>query len=252
MNLLLQKTNRLIQDESGVWIPEGRISACSEEKDPHLIRIRNILENSKDLTSHSIELERKYADWDFDSEFHLSPRRGNPLRGINLSGVKKALEIGCECGSITRYLGELNIRVDAVEPSMEKGKLARIRCRDIEGVEIICAGITDLIFPEKRYDAVFLIGILDQIKIHAPSVTETREAVISILSRVSQTLKDDGVLLVAAGNRMGLKYWLGASETQYETPYTGLYGYGKTDGPRTYDKKEWENIFAKTNFKEYR
>src|SRR4030042_1945775 len=78
--------NPLMKTGSGVWVLEKGGNTHEVKEGFPFDRLRTIFENSKDLTSTSIELEKTYANWDFESEFHLSPRRANLLRGLNLSG----------------------------------------------------------------------------------------------------------------------------------------------------------------------
>jgi hypothetical protein len=66
-------------DYSGIAYSDGK---DTEE------RILTIVRNTGDLTSESAELERQIVDW--PTEYHLSSRRGNLLRWLNLPSWGKA------------------------------------------------------------------------------------------------------------------------------------------------------------------
>ncbi|HUU39840.1 MAG TPA: class I SAM-dependent methyltransferase, partial [Desulfatiglandales bacterium] len=172
--------------------------------------LKDAMIKARDLSSQSLELEEKIVDW--VSEYHLSSQRANLLRGLNFEGIRNALELGCGCGAITRYLGELGINVDAVEGNFRRAEITKLRCRDLENVTVTHANFNDLIFPKDGYDAIFLIGVLEYAKRFLPTAEDHKDAAIKIMSLAKSALKAEGLLFVAIENRMGLKYWMGASE----------------------------------------
>ena len=106
-------------------------------------KLFQILSTSDDLSSSSAELERQIVDW--PTEYHLSSARSNLLRPLNLNGITRVLELGCGCGSISRFLGEQEgVQVDAIEGSPTRAGLASLRCRDLPNVNIstamVCGG----------------------------------------------------------------------------------------------------------------
>jgi len=114
------------------------------------------------------------------------------------------------------------------------------------------ANFNDLTFPKGAYDAVFLIGVLEYAKRFLPTAKDHKDAVIKIMSLAESTLKREGLLFIAIENRMGLKYWMGASEDHCGEPYVGLYGYPQDQGIRTFDKTEWEDILKNAGIQHYR
>jgi len=245
---LLIKSNSLDKKYSNIWsfAPKANFYHPCDDFEEYL---KGVMLKAKDVTFQSLELEEEIFDW--TSEYHLSYQRANLLRALNLDGVKTALELGCGSGTITRYLGELNINVDAVEGNLCRAEITRLRCRDLENVNVINTNFKELTLPKGEYDAILLIGAVEYAKKYVPSAVDGKEAVINILSLARSALNNGGLLFIAIENRMGLKYWLGASEDHYGKPDVGLYGYPQDQGIRTYDKREWEQLLEQTGIKCY-
>ena len=246
---LLLKCNKLVQKDIPVWSFSQK-DRLDHSCDGVEIYLKDVIIKAHDLTSQSFELEEKIIDW--NTEYHLSSQRANILKALNLDGIKTVLEFGAGCGAITRYLGEMSINVDAVENKYQRAEITKLRCRDLENVSVINANIGELKLPKQEYDAVLLIGVLEYVKNYSTTSLNNNKSVASILGRAKCALKDGGVLLIAIENRMGLKYWMGASEDHYGKPYIGLYGYPQDQGIRTYDKKEWEQIMDMGKLRNYR
>jgi SAM-dependent methyltransferase len=212
--------------------------------------LKNTIENATDLSSASLELDNKIIDW--ISECHLSSQRANLLRALNLDRIKTALEIGCGCGAMTRYLGEQGMTVDAVEGNIQRACITRRRCRELQNVNVIHSNFNDLTFPENSYDAVFLIGVLEYAGKYLSYDMSNRQPVVKILSMLKKCLNDQGVMVIAIENRMGLKYWMGASEDHYGEAHVGLYGYPQNTGIRTFDRNEWQDMLVEAGMESHR
>ena len=208
--------------------------------------LTEVLRNAKDLSSTSSELEAKIRDW--PSEYHLSAKRANLLRGLNLSSRTKVLELGCGCGAITRYLGEQGFEVDAVEGSRMRAEIAALRCRGLDNVNIACANFNALQIPPGVYDAVFLIGVVEYAAKFWPDEVGEEEAVVRLLQSVKHSLRDGGVAVIAIENRTGLKYVLGAHEDHYAKRYVGVHGYPLKAGIKTYTQQEWAELLLASEF----
>ncbi len=217
-----------------------------EETEGYLLQV---LTQAEDLSSSSPELESKIKDW--PSEYHLGSRRANVLRGFDLEAIESALELGCGCGSITRYLGELGIRLDAVEGSEVRANLAALRCRDLPNVNVVNANFNHLNLPEIDYDAVFLIGVAEYAGRFSPGDDGDEKALIRLLRSLRKTLKPDGVIFVAIENRTGMKYVMGAHEDHYSLRYVGIHDYPEPAGIRTYTKNEWEHVIRESGFEQH-
>ena len=247
---LMFSVNNLVKQNTGVWCLDKYSDFAYSDGEEAELNLQEIIRDTSDLSSCSRELEENIHDW--VSEYHLSSQRSNLLRAFNLNKVENALELGCGCGSLTRYLGAQGITLDAVEGSRRRAEITRLRCGDLDNVNIINANFNDLTFPEDSYNAVFLIGILEYAQKFCETQDNSRKAVLHILNRAKTSLKKGGVVVIAIENRMGLKYWLGASEDHYGEPYVGLYDYPDNRGIQTYNQGEWRQLLDVSENKAYR
>lgn len=208
-----------------------------------------ILSTCDDLSSDSNELESHIVDW--PTEYHLSSARSNLLRPLNFDGVTRVLELGCGCGSITRFLGEQKgVQVDAIEGSPIRAGLASMRCHDLPNVSISTANFNDVEFPENHYDLVLFIGVTEYAGRFSDRETD-QEALADLLNLGKRAANSEGITIVAIENRLGLKYMLGANEDHYAQRYVGLADYPNSTGIRTYSRDEWlkcTSMFKKTHF----
>ncbi len=246
MTGLIDHNKLVAQDEIYVFPEQQDMGFVYSDGAPAEDYLRSILQEAKDLSSTSYELQEMIKDW--PSEYHLSNRRANLLRGLNFSRVKRVLELGCGCGAITRYLGEQDIHVDAVEGSRVRAELALIRCQGLDNVNIIQANFNQLAVPTDSYDAILLIGVAEYAKRFWSEEGTDQEALIHLLSNLKRSLTSDGFLVIAIENRAGLKYAFGAHEDHYGKRYIGIHNYPESAGIRTYTKSEWFEITAKSGY----
>ncbi len=252
MTFPLLKTHRLVKNESGVWMSEERREEKVADGAFPYEKIREILESVQDLSSSSVEMERRIPEHETVLRLQLDPRRANIVRGLNLKGAGAVLELGCGCGAVTRYLGEAGFQVDAVEDCPRKAGLAALRCRGLENVNVVSIPFPELEMPEKAYRAIFVLGLADDLNRRFLRLGDAETAAVEFFSRVRPALEEKGLLVVAADNRFGLKFWLGAAEGHSGTPYTGLYGYPKKEGRETFDLDQWGSILKKAGFQKRR
>ncbi|MDZ4785471.1 MAG: methyltransferase [bacterium] len=203
--------------------------------------LSKILRESKDLSSNSTQLSSAIKDW--PSEYHLSPVRHNLLRVLNFSDVKSVLEIGSGCGAITRFLGEQNLSVLAVEGSERRSEICKARCKDLSNVQVVSENFENY-KSEQRYDLVTLIGVLE----YAPSFSREADSVRGFLKKVFDHLADNSSLIIAIENKLGLKYFAGLPEDHLNRPYVGITGLYEAKGPVTLGKIEIENLLKEIGF----
>ncbi|ROZ79131.1 bifunctional 2-polyprenyl-6-hydroxyphenol methylase/3-demethylubiquinol 3-O-methyltransferase UbiG [Ramlibacter sp. WS9] len=211
--------------------PHGISYSDGDEVEDYLY---SVLRNAVDLSAASSELAAAIKDW--PSEYHLSPRRHNLLRHLELKSTDRVLELGCGCGAITRFLGETGATIIALEGSPRRAKIAAERCRDLPNVSVRCGNIADFRAAEK-FDFVTLIGVLE----YAPRFIEADDPVGACIGQAESLLKEEGSLILAIENQLGLKYLNGCAEDHAGVPYYGvqdLYGAGTAV---TFGKRELES-----------
>lgn len=156
------------RDDANIWVKPDEQSIGYSDGDAVEEKILSAIENAEDISLYSAELVKQQNDW--PSRYHLSADRVNVLRPFaqSLAGAA-VLELGCGCGAITRYLGELGAQVVAVEGSQRRAQIAASRCRDLENVSVVADRLQDLPF-EKSFDVVTLIGVLEYSRVYVESV----------------------------------------------------------------------------------
>ena len=174
-----------------------------------------VLRQAKDRSVGSSELADGIHDW--ASAYHLSAQRADLLRPIAPLLGRNTLEIGAGCGAITRFLGEQGGQVLALEGSINRAKMAHLRCQDLAQVSILVDNFqtANLLQP---FDLITLIGVLE----YSPKYIAAKDPVGFVLDRARSLLTQDGALVIAIENQMGLKYLSGAPEDHYSIPYLGI------------------------------
>src|ERR1039457_7395583 len=127
MNYFWDEQSHLFRHSSG---QDFAYSDCKEVEDPLL----NLVSNAADRITFSTELLEAITDW--PSEYHLSRGRHCLVRPLGIRPGDRVLELGCGCGAITRYLGEMGANVVAVEGSLSRARVAADRCRDLANVSV--------------------------------------------------------------------------------------------------------------------
>jgi SAM-dependent methyltransferase len=178
--------------------------------------IRKIIVAASDRSLFSPEL--RAAIWDWRSSCHLSPVRANILRPLQAKCSGRVLELGSGCGIITRYLGELGGDVVALEASAVRASITRQRTADLENVKVVCDRIEDFNADDK-FDMVTMIGVLQYARMFSNC---GERAELELLRNAARQLNDDGVLVIAIQNKLGLKYFSGFPEPNVDMPYYGI------------------------------
>jgi SAM-dependent methyltransferase len=230
--------NDIAIDDSGVWVLAEHKNFSYTEGPSSERYLDKALLSSRDLTSDSYELEGWIRDW--PSEYHLSRKRSQLLRGFQFDPSKKVLEVGCGCGAITRFLGETFYSVVAIEGSLERARLARLRTRDLDNVSILCAPFQTMKFKEP-FDIIFCIGVLE----YSNMFVDSPNPFDFILRYFRDLLTPDGIVFIAIENQFGLKYFSSSREDHTDIMFDGLEGYPRTPRKeRTFGYYELKTILA--------
>lgn len=221
INNIMRKQFSKYKEYQGVFFPASDKNVPEfkyTDGEDFELEIEKIISNAQDRSLFSSELVN--AIWDWRSACHLSPVRANILRPLEDLCRGRVLELGSGCGIITRYLGELGGEVVALEASSHRASITRQRTADLENVTVVCDRIEDFDSAEK-FDVVTMIGVLQYSRIfsHCGSRAE-----LQLLKNAARQLKDDGVLVIAIQNKLGLKYFSGFPEPNVDVPFYGIEG----------------------------
>jgi len=244
------RLREMVLNSTGTYIPPdggGADFAYTDGSEAEKTLL-DVVMRASDRTSCSAELKAGIVDW--PTRYHLSPSRCNLLRPLSeIRGEASVLELGCGCGALTRYLGETCRHVDAVEGSAMRARITRERCIDLKNVRVHVANFLDLEF-EREYDVVTLIGVLEYAAIYSAGKPVSRDDPFLAVLRLAQSaLKDDGVLVLAIENQIGLKYWAGCKEDHTAVIFHGIHGYpmegGGKPGPETFSRRALRDLLHK-------
>ncbi|EHF8253103.1 methyltransferase domain-containing protein [Enterobacter roggenkampii] len=204
-------------------------------------RLYEIVLNLNDKSVWSNELAQKITDW--PTEYHFSRQRHCLLRPLNIQAGEDVLELGCGCGAMTRYLGEIGAIVDSIEGTSSRARIAGERCRELENVKIHVDNFLEY-ESEKKYDWVLFIGVLE----YAPLFSSASDPIQSYLEIAKKYLKPSGKLVVAIENKLGLKYFNGCAEDHLDEINLSIENRYKKVSPITFGKKEIKQLLNANGF----
>ena len=223
-------------DADGVWASPGATPLPYSDGGEVERSLEKVLRSARDLGSSSDELASRIKDW--PSEYHLSPKRAQLLRGFDFDPAAKVLEIGSGCGAITRFLGETFDHVLAVEGSPVRARLTRLRTRDQPHVDVVQGALQDLRFAT-TFDVIFCIGVFEYASMFAATGGGDDDPHAAMLRDLAGLLAPGGILVLAIENKLGLKYFTTSSEDHTGVMFDGIEGYPRFERKaRTFGRQE--------------
>ena len=188
-----------------------------------------LINSTSDLSAISWDLHKNINSW--AQRYHLSMHRGAIIRCLPITSNARVLELGAGCGAVTRALGEKFAKVDGIEGSETRASICASRCRDLPNVRVFVADINSMI-PRPDYDVVFLVGVLEWSKGYVNGAHPFQRC----LQIASDSLKEDGIIVIAIENQLGIKYFLGIGEDHCGMELEGLQGYPTFHSVETFSK----------------
>ena len=234
-------TNKYKLDRNNIVVPKQKSEFEYTDGDEIEEKIFSILKSTKDLSVASDELRGKI--WNWASEYHFSPTRVNLLAPFSLKSFPKILEIGPGCGAITRFFGELGNQVYALEGSYRRASITAERCRDLSNVHVICDNFQNF-ESDIRFDCLSMIGVLE----YSPRFFGGDNPVGDALTRAFDLLDDNGVMILAIENQLGLKYFNGCREDHLGELFAGINNLYNQNTAITFGKKDLEARIMSAGF----
>ena len=208
------------------------------ENDDMENRIYDIVSENKD----HIESIRENNQYDY--HYFLSPLRHNLFQWYPFKKEGSLLEIGASYGQLTSLFTKKLDYVVAVEDSQSKCNLISKRADD---ATVLLSDFNYLQLEEK-FDYIILCNIFE----YAKSFVDSENPYEDYLNYLKGFLKEDGVILLAISNRLGLKYFAGFKEEHTNHLFSGINGYENEDYVQTFSKTELENIISNAGFSNYK
>lgn len=159
------------------------------------------------------------------------------------------LEIGSGCGAITGDIAKRAGDVTCIELSKKRSLINAYRNKEYDNIEILVGNFQNIEKKiEKKYDIITLIGVLE----YAEGYIDSERPYVNFLETAGKHLKENGVVIIAIENKLGMKYWAGCKEDHICKYYESIEGYTNTAGVRTFGKAELEKIIENADFNKYK
>lgn len=192
------------------------------------------------------QIIKEKGSWPF--LYHLSEQRTNIIDWYPMKKGAKVLEIGAGCGAITTALVKKADRVVANDLSKRRSSINAWRNKEADNLEIVVGNFNTVAEKlEEKFDYITLIGVYE----YAESYIQESDPYRVFLDKINNLLAEDGEILIAIENRLGLKYFAGCKEDHKGIAFEGIEGYPHTSGVRTFSKAELEQILQKNGYTEY-
>ena len=180
--------------------------------------------------------------------YHFSHVRGNILQWLPMKGDERVLEIGSGCGAITGTLASKAGSVTCIDLSKKRSLVNAYRNSQRDNLQIYVGNFQDI---EKRltekYDLITLIGVFE----YAQGYIDTDNPYVDFLKKIKKHLAAGGRIGVAIENRLGMKYWAGATEDHVGKLFEGIEGYPSTSYAKTFSRSRLNQIIEEAGFGEY-
>ena len=186
------------------------------------------------------------ADWPI--LYHLSPLRENIVDWIPMEKNAKVLEVGSGCGAITGALSRKAGELTCVDLSKKRSMINAYRHAECENVTIHVGNFKD-IEPDLPcdYDYIFLIGVFEYGQAYMGSDRPYHD----FLNIIKKHIKENGRIIIAIENKLGLKYFAGCKEDHLGTYFSGIENYPAGGGVRTFSRNGLKKIFTECDVKNY-
>lgn len=179
-------------------------------------------------------------------EYHyfLSSLRYNLFKWYPFKQQGTLLEIGAGYGQLTGLFTQKVNNVTAVEDSKTKAEIISKRAKNAQ--VIVCD--FDKLDIDDKFDYIILCNTFE----YAKSFWDSEHPYEDYLKYLKNYLKEDGVILLALSNRIGLKYFAGFKEEHTQQLFSGIDGFINDNPAETFTKHELIEIIHSAGFDNYK
>ncbi len=176
--------------------------------------------------------------------YFLSHLRHNLFNWYPFKEDANLLEIGAGYGQLTELFTKKVNHVVAVEDSDTKAEIISKRAED---AEVIVSEFDDIKIYEK-FDYIILCNIFE----YAKAFNISENPYEDYLKYLRNFLTEDGVILIAISNRLGLNYFAGFKEEHSNQVFVGIQGFPNVNYVETFSKPEMEKLITSSGFDNYK
>jgi len=191
--------------------------------------LTQIFLSAGDRTTGAAELEARIHDW--PSRYHLSGRRANLLRALDIRPGDRVLDVGAGTGLLSRYLVEQGATVVALEGNGARAHAAAARLDGLDHCEVVCGDFYEFT-DDDGFDLVTLVGVVE----YSGDAFGGAHGPLRLLAKATSLLRPGGSVLVAIENQLGITYVLGGPEDHHGVPSVGIEGYRNPRPIRTWSR----------------
>lgn len=183
-----------------------------------------------------------YHDESYETAYHTSKLRENLINWYPFKREASVLVLSFGAGALIPYLCRNTAHVTALENDKKNCSIIEARCADFPNLRVVQADFMNCPCTEK-FDYIVVIDYLTE-HLKDPAENNFMER---FLCKAQKNLAENGKLLIALNNAMGLKYLNGA--------YCGsedMQLFDSLKQPYLFTKSELENIFIQTGMGFYK
>ena len=212
----------------------------NEELKDDILNILNILNENKELYGELHNHNNYYY------HYCLNYLRENLFLWYPFKKEGSLLEIGSGCGQLTNLFCDKLNKVVSVENDEKLIQIISKRCTS-NNLTILENDFSDIKIDEK-FDYIVLCDIFE----YSKHFFNSKNAYADYLSYLKSFLKEDGIILIAISNRLGLKYFAGFKDEHVDNYFVGIDGFPNVDFVQTFSKTELENLIKSVGFTNYK
>lgn len=203
--------------------------------------ILNILNSEPDDIYKELENHNLYK-----YHYCLNYLRENLFAWYPFKKESSLLEIGAGYGQLTNLFCERVSKVVSVENDEKLVQIISKRCT-ADNLTVLTNDFSE-IESEEKFDYIVLCDIFE----YGKQFSDSPNPYSDYLSYVKSFLKEDGVILLAISNRLGLKYFAGFKEEHVDKFFAGIDDFPRDDYVKTFSKTELENVIRSVGFTNYK